>query len=740
MKCPHCDQSNPWEGNRCTNCKADVSYLRQRVFLGRQFAFLEASESQPLLVGLTPAGQAEAQEHSFTGPTIISRHEHALHLGEEPSRQPEGPWPFPRRRGRLQVPEDLPALRLPSLDLVTVVTDRKIYRPEDEVHIFVVGLNAANREAEVEVKLAGQRVYHARVSLNSAGLHLQRFAELEEGEYTVSVDLPERPSAHAECAFSCAEFTLSPLLATLESHTLERERLSAALQLTQLDAPYSGPVELALRSGERVVQKRKATASDGRLEARFDLAGEAWEALTIEVTTPEGNTAAVALPSTGWRERQKIGLSPLDPPVEASLLPFREAEGSIRGLHYARQREEDTPFGLESVVAAEARLEARRDARLVHLLVFDPLGGEHQKFEYHAVRAGDVLRFEVGAPYAVFTMGAFLSQGLPYEAWGVVFRPVELTASLEAPEETEPGAVISARLETDRPAYCLLLVYDARLEHEDPLPRLAQRIFHQVRDGTQGLGAQRLREVARADWDQTWTWSDAVMFRGMVSAVRSRPMALAATGIEQKGLLRDAALEAALPETLVPILVAPREAFPELAHIELFAVEGRLEKLVRLGDQIGTWRCRAYFFRDTDYLSLTQDIQAALDLYAELDLPAIVGEDDEVLAQARYHAEGEANLTITTPTEELERRVHGDGMLEFPLSAPGEVLAHIASGDRSDTSQRRVEAPGKETVTASRLALLRRGEAAAGRRVVVYPSMGPLLQETIEALIHYPFG
>jgi hypothetical protein len=188
------------------------------------------------------------------------------------------------------------------------------------------------------------------------------------------------------------------------------------------------------------------------------------------------------------------------------------------------------------------------------------------------------------------------------------------------------------------------------------------------------------------------------------------------------------------------MLVAPREDFPELAHIELFSVDGSVDKLFQLGDQIGNWRCRAYFFRDLDYVSVTQEIRAALDLYAELDLPAIVGEGDEILPQARYHALGEARLQVTTPTEQVEYTVDGDGMVEFPLTAPGQVSAHIASGTGSDTSQRTVDAPGQETVTASRLALLRRGETVSGVRVVVFPSMGPLLQETIEALIHYPFG
>jgi hypothetical protein len=740
MKCPYCGHANPWRQDECQNCQADIGYLSQRVFLGRQFAFFEASEAQPIRVDLTPAAASQAEERRFTRPAIVSRHAYHIGLGGEVSDESGPAWPWFRSRERDPVPPPvLPALEFATLDLVTVVTERKIYRPGDEVHIFAVGLGAANQEAELELKLAGQRVYHTRVGLNQAGLYLGRFADLEEGEYHVSLTLPGRPTARAECHFSCAEFSLSPLTARLDAHSLEGQRLSFVLKLTLLGAPYDGPVELALRSGQRLVEKQAGQARAGRLAAEFELGWTAWEALTIEVTTPDGNTAALALPNTGWVERERITLSRLDPPVEAALLPFGQAEGTIRGLHYAHQPEEDTPFALLDLVAGQGRIQARRAAPLVHLVVFDPLSGQSRPLEFPDVRAGDVLSFEVSSPYAVFTLGAFMEGALPYEAWGVVIRPVALEAWLDVPEEALPGSPISARIRTDRPAHCLLLVYDARLEHEDPLPRLARRIFQQVRDSTTRLAAQQLQAVAGAAWNQMLDWQLPPTAFGRLP--RGGPMLAMAfsQAADTLAVPREVAVEEAAPVDLA-LLVAPRQDFPELAYIELFPVEGTVDKLIRLGDQIGTWRCRAYFFREHDYVSLTRDIRASLDLYAELDLPAIVGQGDHILAGVRYHAPGPARLTVTTATGQIEQDVAGDGMLEFPLTAPGRVTVRIATGDGADSSERRVDAPGQERVTASRLALLRQGESVDGRRVLVYPSMAPLLQETVEALIRYPFG
>lgn len=755
MKCPYCGHPNNLVVDVCAQCKAHVGYLRNRVYLGQQFAFFEASAEQPIVVDLTQADPGgEGNEHCFTGPTIVSRHAYAIKCDKVPPPEPDrrSGWPSGRRARAegIGLPETLSAIRFPALDLVTVVTERKIYRPQDEVHLFVVGLTAPGEAAELEIQLAGQRVYQARIRLNDAGLCLHRWGDLEEGEYRVMVTLPSRPAVRAQCAFSCAAFSLSPLLAALESHTLDSDRLHFVLRLVHLSIPYGGEVSLALRSGRRVVQKQEAMAERGRLEASFPLDWEAWDTLTVEVTTSDGDTATVAFPSTSWEERQRVCLSPLDPPVEARLLPFREAEGCARGLHYAHGREEDLPFGLHTVVAEEGRILAHRNALLVQLVVFDPIRGRHERFEFRDVKEGDVLAFPVSPPYSLFTLGAFMARGRPYEAWGVVIHPESFQASLTVPEKALPGASIPIRVESRPLAQCLLLVYDARLEHESPLPRLAQSIFQHVRDLTGGLHAGRVAEVVATEGrSERWEDPEVVFMRRAVDRPRLfAPMAVAEA---EAGVIFDR-LDAegaptADPEALSvgqgeleSLLLAGRKEFPELVHIELFAVEDRVEKRVRLGDQIGTWRCRAYLFQELDSIALTQDVQAASDLYAEMDLPALMGKGDEVFAKVRYHAEDEATLTITTPAGAFVYPVAGDGTVEVPLTTPGEVVAHIAAQDRSDTSRRWVNPPGVETVTASCLALLQPGEVASGKRVMVFPSVGPQLQETIEALVRYPFG
>jgi hypothetical protein len=189
------------------------------------------------------------------------------------------------------------------------------------------------------------------------------------------------------------------------------------------------------------------------------------------------------------------------------------------------------------------------------------------------------------------------------------------------------------------------------------------------------------------------------------------------------------------------MVVAPsRMDFPELAYIEFFDVQGQASRAVKLGDQIGTWRVRAYVFKGADYVELTSDVQADKPLYAELDLPAIASVGDDILASVNYSTREPAELIIATATSQTRRQVKGSGLERFSIQGPGRVEVRIESATDSDWTVRDVLWPGKQIVTASRLMILDKGQTAHGEKVVVYATPGQTLKDTITALIHYPFG
>lgn len=691
MKCPYCRTPNAPRFERCASCGRDAAYLQDCIFIGRQFAFFEADAERPIVVDV------DGEERAFTAPAIVSRHRHALEFAAAPSGR------HAARDFLDGQPARLKRAALPPLDLLSVTTDRKIYEPAGEANVFLVALHAPGGEADVVVNRLGQRVQSMRLRLDEAGLCHARIRGLEEGEYVLEASVTGSVFK-ARCEFACAPYTLSPLAARLERRSLDGRRLTVEATVTQFDAPFDGWVNASLGA-----DMQRARVEGGRLSVAFDVRRADGE-LRVELRTEQGNTASFSVPGSARPDR--IAISKMDPVVDAATMPFPAAAGCVRGLHYAVGRAMDLPFALEAVVAEEARIVATRDMTRVQVFAFDPHGGAVESREFEAVQRGQILAFGVEAPYRIFTVGAFLEPGVAYETWGAVFHPQAVRSSMGAPERAAPGERIVVRLEADRPAHALLLVYDARLEHESPAQVLTGRIADNLREAADGLDAGRVTEVRRG---RSTEFDTAMLQEVMVGG--AMPLMALAGDVE-------AAVETA------------RERFPALAHVELLPLDGSVERSVALGDRVGTWRARAYVFSGVDVVELTRDVVASKDEFVDLDLPAWAAEGDEVAGRVHYRTSTEATLTVTTRAGERTHRVSGSGHIAVPLPGAGRVTASLGA----DRVARDVPPPGRETVTASRLTVLRRDQRVEADRVMVYPTLAPLLREAVEALIRYPFG
>jgi hypothetical protein len=465
----------------------------------------------------------------------------------------------------------------------------------------------------------------------------------------------------------------------------------------------------------------------------------------VQLTTPDGNTAQVDFPGTGFRERRSLPLNPLGQGVELSLLPG-EATTPVRGFYLGEKGISVTPLVLEAVHSSTGRLQIAKDLDQLQLVLFDPRRRTSQTLERTNLKKGDVVEFEVAAPYTLFTAGAFLTgQPQPFEGWGIVIPPVNFEATLTAPQTAQPGETIEVEVaavtHTGEPApvFCWLLVYDARLEHESPIPKLAKQIYQSIQAASQQLQADAIKSVSENPFG--YQFGDELFLRRtsiMPMAMPTGAIRFAAAAMSEPVAAGMAQIPAA--ETATLIETPARMEFPELAYQELFFIGGQTGRTIQLGDQIGLWRVRAYLFRGADYRELTVDVQADKRLYAELNLPAIASDGDRIMASVNYQTHDAAQLTINTRFGETRLDVTGSGTAHFPIEGPTQVDVRLENSAGSDWSVREVAAPGRQTVKASRLALLRTGETAQGERVVVYRTVGEVLKETIDALTNYPFG
>jgi hypothetical protein len=730
------------------------------VFVGAQFILASASEKRPAALSLD-GGEPQV----LTAPTIVSRHLHAVGLGEPHAEA---------GRGSRQTPSPDPAPILPRLpapagpNLTAVITERKIYRPKEEARIFVLASDAPGAEVEMEVQLSGQQITRERVTLDEAGLALRPFSNLEEGEYRVMVRRPDGSgsfgSSPVQCTFSVAEFSLSPLTALLVQHSFVEGSLRFQLRVLALSMPYEGSAELGLQCevcGGRVVATQAVTARQGIVDASFDIGGHGGP-FHVQVTTPGGETASVFFPGTERTERERVTLCTLGQRAEAGLLPG-ESTTEVRGLHVGYAGAQTTPLRLESAVARAGHLTVDVRAVAVQVVTFDPRSGDSTVFHFGTMSRGDLLEFPVSAPYTLFTVGVLTTQKA-YEAWGIVIRPLDLQASLSAPATASPGEEIAVRVESQRPAACLLLVYDARLEHESPVPKLAKQMIDAMRSGTADLQEQDAPPLSFRPPPDRQLGELRALGVDAVSAVRRRLpsqrreiafMNLADSDLPLAAIVARAARSPAAapqpsgmpapaetePEAPDFLAVPSREDFPELAYLELFPVREFAERTVRLGDQVGTWRCRAYMVAGLDVQELTADVEAAKAVYAELDVPASVSPGDDIVAAVRYHTEQPATLAITLPGgQTISGAVMGHGAESVHLTEPGEITAHIWGTGGEDWTVRTVPPPGVQVVTASQLDILMRGQTVRAERVVVFPGPGYVLAETIEAMGRYPFG
>ncbi len=79
----------------------------------------------------------------------------------------------------------------------------------------------------------------------------------------------------------------------------------------------------------------------------------------------------------------------------------------------------------------------------------------------------------------------------------MVIGPEQLEGTVTALPQAMPNDRIPIRIVSNRPAQRLLLVYDVRLEHENPLPKLARRILEHLQAATLGLEANRVGEISK---------------------------------------------------------------------------------------------------------------------------------------------------------------------------------------------------------------------------------------------------
>jgi len=733
---------------------------RTKVFAGSRFIFIRPGEREGLKGEVVrPAGSASEERIPvlFSEPTVVARHCQDLCLTGYPA---------------------LTGTTMSVCHHLNVVTDRKLYRKNDSVHIFVFAPHFRGRPAEVKIFRNRHVIHTAAITLGSSGTFHDTLHYMADGSYSVSV---EAGRTRACAAFTVAEYTLSFLQASLMSHVNDRGTLRFELLAMTNDIPFTGRLNVGLfcEFCNRVVEEAEIRAENGRAGGSLVLSSHSG-AFSLVITTPEGDSATLAVPDTELFSRtgSDIVLSVVGEKHTAALMPREYGEKRERGLYIRRECSDDGFISLGSIVGKRLTAEVNVDLDHFVMCFYAPATDSFSQIERRRVKAGDKVEFDVPRPYAALTVGGIGKECHEAHAW--LIHPAGMELSITAPDKARPGSEVEIAVSSNRKGMLMFVVADHRLDREDPLEKLAASTFLHMQRSPGYLRRGQAGEVLPVEPEDCRSFSrkpvelikSAVKYLGSVivgrrdasagfDAMPGKQMAVSFSDSERSGRKPESVVQlmmaspssgraglekvkgAGMPLNLVEELngeLTSRLSFPEVVLAELVEFDGELRRKVVLGDQIGAFDAFAFLIDGDDFLSAKSVIETSKDAYVELDIPSLISEGDEIVGRAMVRCQGKGTVSVRSSVASVEMEVDGARCVKIPIRSAGEVMAELTCGALKDVTSRVIYRPGRETVTVSELRRLNPGESLEAERVVVYPNPAYLLESTVSSLIQYPFG
>ena len=260
-------------------------------------------------------------------------------------------------------------VEIPALSLASVTSDKALYREgRDEVHLLALDPFGPGDFAVLEISLNGAEYARRPAELDARGAAAVTLRDLP-GEFEVR--FRGAPKEAPACAFTVAAYRLAPLVASLADRRLEGQRLSVTIRVESFGSPIEGAVQLELADRGTRLARVTAEARGGVVEGSFTLSGEGPHAVNLQLVADPSRTASVPIVGSRAAERSLTTFSPLGYEVQGSLLP---GEGStpVRGIFLSEGAVRTTPFRLDRVDTARARLTAMIPVEGAVLVVVDP--------------------------------------------------------------------------------------------------------------------------------------------------------------------------------------------------------------------------------------------------------------------------------------------------------------------------------------------------------------------------------
>jgi hypothetical protein len=399
--------------------------------------------------------------------------------------------------------------------LHALVTDRDLYRAEQDTVNLFVAMPAPPKDLRLVVEYAGEAFTERPLdtgeieSLREHGVHVEPLAMLLPGDYSAQLAIGERRIGRA-VTFTVAEYTLAPLSGRLVTHALDRgtESLSFALQVDSYERPFEGDVNVELLSGADVVdQSVLSPVAPGRFEGALGVSGEGALRLRLVAVSDAERSCEVVIPGSRRRERDTTVVNELGLERLVALMPEPGAL-SLRGAYLSEGDYLGTPVVADDVVGAVSRLQLRADVESLTTITVDLATGQAKAKEHGDVSEGAEIEVEGAGAASTIFVGGWV-KGRPFEGFTHLFRPADLEVGINATHVAGSGVMsveLSCSEKGTRPV--LLCVRDERLTATDvPDVSMSASMKRAIEEATAGLGDDWvLTDLSRND---PWTWLKA---------------------------------------------------------------------------------------------------------------------------------------------------------------------------------------------------------------------------------------
>ncbi|MDZ4835886.1 MAG: hypothetical protein SGJ27_19075 [Candidatus Melainabacteria bacterium] len=260
-------------------------------------------------------------------------------------------------------------LKLDEFRLKSIVSDKDLYRQsKDTINLLVLNPTAPRSTATVSLNCNGSVSSRHHVELGENGEGSLKLRDLLVGDYQIFFEGDEKPA----CDFVVAEYRLVPLVASLTSSSAgPDEQLDVVLHLESFGVPVNGPVRLNIMDVHTQIAMVSASATDGVVQATFQLKGAGPHSIAVQLEEHPSKTATVPLRGSREAERKETVFASLGTEVVGSLLPI-SVSAPVRGIYLKEGALKVSPISLDKVDDDRARFTVNVDISAMTVVVVDP--------------------------------------------------------------------------------------------------------------------------------------------------------------------------------------------------------------------------------------------------------------------------------------------------------------------------------------------------------------------------------